>query len=276
MITYSKIGHFGRLGNQLFQFAGTVGIARKLGYNVAFPTENTVTPVTEHFSDGKVLDIVFDVPKAFKLSADILLPKAQINTNGVCGERFFHFDEKLLHNCPDNVNLSGYFQSDKYFTHIEQELRSLLTFNNTVQLAANTLFPKSQYQTVSIHIRRGDYVNQEQYHPVCSPEYYTEALSQFTDKNYNFIVFSDDMEYCKEVFGESENLLYIDNRDPYIDLCLMSMCDHNIIANSSFSWWGAWLNNNKDKKVIAPKQWFGPAYSHYITEDLYCKGWIIK
>ena len=275
MITYSKIGHFGRLGNQLFQFAGTLGIARKLGYKVGFPIENTTTPVTEHFKDGKVLDIVFDVPKAFKLNADLLLPKADIITNGVCGERFFHFDENLF-NIQDGVDLSGYFQTDKYFAHIEDELRSLLTFNDSIQSTADKLFPKSEYQTVSIHIRRGDYVNQEQYHPVCGYDYYTSALSEFSNEYYNFIVFSDDIDYCKEMFGDSENLLYIDNKDPYIDLCLMSMCDHNIIANSSFSWWGAWLNKNKDKKVVAPKQWFGSAYNFHNLNDLYCKNWIIK
>jgi hypothetical protein len=101
-----------------------------------------------------------------------------------------------------------------------------------------------------------------------------EAANMFAEDNPYYVIFSDDPEYCKTLFAASENVLYIDNNDPYVDLCLMSMCDHNIIANSSFSWWGAWLNKNPNKKVIAPKQWFGSAYSHN-TKDLYCNKWIV-
>jgi hypothetical protein len=77
------------------------------------------------------------------------------------------------------------------------------------------------------------------------------------------------------LFGESENMLYIEGNNQFIDMCMMSMCSHNIIANSSFSWWAAWLNNNRDKKIIAPKKWFGPSYYYHDTKDLYCQDWII-
>lgn len=273
MLTYNKIGHFGRLGNQLFQFASTVGIAKKLGYEVKFPIENTTEAVTEHFQDGKVLDVTFDIPKVFELSSDLLASKEDIKTQYVVKERQFHFDDELFR-IPDSTNLTGYFQSEKYFKHVEQELRELLTFKPEIKNKAEELLPKVNGSTISIHIRRGDYVNQQQFHPTCSPEYYIQAASLFEYENPYYIIFSDDIEYCKNLFAESENIHYIDNKDPYVDLCLMSMCDHNIIANSSFSWWGAWLNGNKNKKVIAPKRWFGPAYSHD-TKDLYCKNWIV-
>jgi hypothetical protein len=269
MITYSKIGHFGRLGNQLFQFASTVGIARKLGYEVAFPKNNTVQAVTEHFHDGVTRDVVFDIPAVFNVPESLLYET--FTPKYLASERFFHFDNTLF-GISDNTDLAGYMQSEKYFKHCEEELRSILTFKEAIQQVAIELFPKVDHPTVSIHVRRGDYVNQQQFHPVCSLEYYQEALNIFTDQNYTFIVFSDDVEYCREIFGSSDNLLYIDNRDPYIDLCLMSMCDNNIIANSSFSWWGAWLTKNKQKKVVAPKHWFGSAYSHN-TSDLYCENW---
>ncbi len=274
MITYSKIGHFGRLGNQLFQFAGTIGTARKLGYEVAFPVENTTNAVTEHFSNGEVLDIHFDIPKVFNLDNNILKPKHAITTHNKASERFFHFDESLF-NIADDCDLSGYLQTEKYFEHVSDEIKGLLTFREEIQSAANAIFPRSEYQTVSIHLRRGDYANLQQFHPVCDVEYYSAALENFCDNYYNFVVFSDDIEYCKNMFEEQENLLFLDNKDPFVDLCLMSMCDHNIIANSSFSWWGAWLNKNENKKVVAPKKWFGPAYQHN-TSDLYCKNWIIK
>jgi|688.fasta_scaffold272894_2 hypothetical protein len=275
MITYSNIGHFGRLGNQLFQFASTYGIAKKNNYDVAFPIDNTNDVKIENFKDGVNRECVFDVPKAFILNKNILTSKKEIlnNIEFEIDEPHFHFSEGYF-NIPDNCDLRGYLQSDKYFKHVEHELRELLTFHPHIQDAANSLFPKVDGQTVSIHIRRGDYVNLQQFHPPCAVEYYINASSIIAYQDTFFIIFSDDVPYCKELFGNQDNILYINNEDPYIDLCLMSMCNHNIIANSSFSWWAAWLNKNKDKRVIAPKQWFGPAYNHD-TKDLYCENWFI-
>lgn len=274
MLTYSEIGHFGRLGNQMFQFAGTYGIARKNNYDVAFPKENIYTPVTEHFKDGVSRECTFDIPKVFTLNDTVIRSKNEIQTMNSIHEPFFHFSSEFF-SIPDDCDLRGYFQSEKYFKHVENELKELFTFKPEIIEMANALFPKVDTETVSIHIRLGDYVGLEAFHPICKPEYFMEAAAEFTDKDYKFIIFSDNIEYCKEeLFGYQTNILYIDNTDPYIDLCLMSMCDHNIIANSSFSWWGAWLNKNPNKKVIAPKQWFGPAYQYtHNTNDLYCEGW---
>lgn len=275
MITYSKIGHFGRLGNQMFQFAGVYGIAKKLGYDIAFPIENVVEGQYEDFKDGVTRYCTFDIPKAFILNESILKPKSDILSKieySIENEPHFHFTDNYF-KIPDNCDLRGYFQTEKYFEHVKDELLNLFTFKPDIKEAANKLFPKLDTETVSIHLRVGDYKGLENFHPVCSPEYYTKAASLFNDKEYNFIIFSDDVNYCKELFGEQENIHYIDNNDPYVDMCLMSMCDHNIIANSSFSWWAAYLNQNKNKQVVAPKQWFGPAYYFQITDDLYCKGW---
>ena len=272
MITYSNIGHFGRLGNQLFQIAATLGIARKLGYEVKFPIENMTTPSIEHFKDGKILNITFDVPKAFIFSEHLLAPKSQINAPYLIRENQFHFNDSFF-KILDGSDLSGYFQSEKYFLHVENELRTLLTFKAEISERARMLFPKVPGRTVSIHMRRGDYVYQQEFHPVCDADYYLQAANLFRDEDTYFIIFSDDIDYCKTIFVENENIIYTDNSDPYVDMCLMSMCDHNIIANSSFSWWAAWLNNNQNKKVIAPKKWFGIAYQHN-TADLYCSNWI--
>ena len=271
MITYSKIGHFGRLGNQLFQFASTIGISKKLGYQVGFPKNNTHTGAVEHFKDGITRTVKFDIPSIFDIPESLLY--IDFRPEHLVSERFFHFDNTLFQ-IRDNADIAGYMQSEKYFKHCEEDIRSYLIFKDQIQQVAISLFPKVRYPVVAIHVRRGDYIYQQQYHPVCSLEYYQAALSNFTDQNYTFVIFSDDIRYCREIFGSSENLVYLNNSDPYVDLCLMSMCDHNIIANSSFSWWGAWLNKNKQKKVVAPKQWFGSAYSHN-TADLYCRDWII-
>jgi hypothetical protein len=273
MLTYSKIGHFGRLGNQLFQMISTIGIAKKLGYEAKFPVENITESVTENFKDGKVLNITFDVPKVFNIDDNLLASKEDIKTTNTVSEQCFHFDERMF-SISDSSDLLGYYQSDKYFKHIEQDIRNLLTFKSEIQQTANKLIPRVDGSLISIHIRRGDYVHLQQFHPTCTPEYYLEAAFLFAHDNPYYVIFSDDIDYCKSLFVESENILYINNIDPYVDLCLMSMCQHNIIANSSFSWWGAWLNKNTNKKVIAPKQWFGPAYTHN-TKDLYCDNWII-
>lgn len=277
MISYKKIGHFGRLGNQLFQLASTIGIAKKVGTDCYFPIENTKIPNIEEFTDGITRNVFFDIPKYFTKVNNLLIPIKDITCDLEIHEQSFHFLEDMF-NVPHECNLRGYFQSEKYFKHCEAYIRDLLTFENSIQQKCKQLFPKITRETVSIHIRVGDYVGLQQFHPIMDSSYYHDAINQFCDDNYetdkHFLVFSDNIDYAKSVLGEGECITYMENNSTEIDLCLMSMCDHNIIANSSYSWWGAWLNNNKDKKVVAPKKWFGPAYSHN-TKDLYCEKWII-
>lgn len=275
MISYKKIGHFGRLGNQMFQFASTYGIANKLGYDVAFPIENTEVPSIEEFKDGVTREVYFNLPKIFNLSSNIIKPINEIKTKYQAQEPHFHFSDKLF-TIPDESDLGGYYQSEEYFIHCQEDIRRLFTFNKEVSQLAKEKFPKLDYKTVSIHIRVGDYIGLQDYHPICSPEYYHKAIQYFLDDNYYFLIFSDNIEYSKNIFGESENILYINGNTAEVDMCMMSMCDHNIIANSSFSWWSAWLNTNVNKKVVAPKKWFGPAYYFQNTKDLYLKSWIIE
>ena len=148
---------------------------------------------------------------------------------------------------------------------------------------------------IMLHVRRGDpnltdprgfkwsYTQCGSMHPVQPIEYYEKALSKF-DAKQPVIVFSDSVDWVKEQeFFKPDRFLISEPEDkyadgsftPYADLCLMSLCSHAIIANSSMSWWGAWLISNPDKKVIAPKMWFGPAYADKNTKDLYCSDWII-
>ena len=274
MITFSKIGHFGRLGNQLFQFSSTYGIANKLGYNVSFPIENCKEPNIEHFKDGITRNVYFDIPRIFDIPDNLLTSKVNNETKYQIQEPYFHFCEDLF-SIPDFSDIVGYYQSEKYFIHCESNLRDILQFKDSIKTKAEKIFTNINEQTVSIHIRVGDYIGLSDHHPICEPEYYQNAIQYFTDKNYYFLIFSDNIQYSRDIFGESDNILYIEGNDPEVDMCMMSMCDHNIIANSSFSWWAAWLNNKKDKIVVAPKKWFGPAYSFQNTNDLYCKEWKI-
>lgn len=271
MITFSNIGYFGRFGNQMFQFASTLGVGRKLGHGVKFPSHNTTNPQNGVLGNGKPHTQYFELPNCFNIDGNLL---GEVSYKHQYNETKFGFSDDVF-SIPDETNLRGYFQAEKYFKHVEDEIRTNFTFKDEIREKSLSLFPKLEYETVGIHIRLNDYLSLSQYHPVCSVEYYNEALKNFSDKNYYFIVFSDDKKMAKEIFGESQNLLYIDNENSYVDMCLMSMCNHNIIANSSFSWWGAWLNPNPDKRVVAPKQWFGPAYNHHYMGDLYCEGWVV-
>jgi hypothetical protein len=110
------------------------------------------------------------------------------------------------------------------------------------------------------------------HHPICDIQYYQNAIDNF-DNDVIFLVFSDDINYAKKTFTENKYTI-IENEKDYIDLYLMTMCKSNIIANSSFSWWGAWLNNNTNKKVIAPKKWFGESLKENNIKDLIPENWI--
>jgi hypothetical protein len=278
MITYNKIGHFGRLGNQMFQFAATVGIARKASQGFAFPKENTEVPSVEDFKDGVRREVYFDLPKYFPNVERTLAPLEEIQTFHVAQEPYFHFCPDLF-TVPDQTNLMGYFQTEKYFEHCSDLILGYFQFDKDIKKQAENNFPyfSSKVEYISIHLRRGDYAGLQQFHPVMDADYYFDAMTEFMDRDYCFLIFSDDIGYAKELFGGQENIVYVEGNDPAVDMCMMTMCDHNVIANSSFSWWGAWLNDNTNKRVVAPKRWFGPAYKHvHNTKDLYPQSWIVK
>lgn len=164
------------------------------------------------------------------------------------------------------ICLEGYFQSEKYFSHCREEI-----------IKAFQIPYKKLEGYVSIHVRRGDYLHYPDRHPVVTIDYLRESILFMAEKGYkSFVVCSDDIPWCKKNFSgvEGATFSYSNNNDHYKDLSLMSCCEHNIIANSTFSWWGAWLNQNPDKIVIAPKRWFGPGNDHLNTKDLIPESWI--
>lgn len=175
----------------------------------------------------------------------------------------------------DDVYLSGYWQSEKFFSNISNEICDLYGFLKT---SKSSQFDEQiiSSESVSVHIRRGDYVNNSVHGNVCSTNYYTRAIEYVIDKlnHPKFFVFSDDISWCRENL-HLRGAIYVDENqgsNSYLDMRLMSMCKHNIIANSSFSWWGAYLNSYRSKTVVAPDRWF--SIGGCDTGDLIPESWV--
>ena len=284
MLAFNQIGNLGRLGNQMFEYAAVRGIAAKHNYDWCIPPFHIKG--IENYS----------LSKCFKLKSVTENNIGLYENFNYVVESFFHFDEALFKNCPDNVSLHGFFQTEKYFKHIEDDIRKDFEFlDYHLEPCLEFIDEFKNQEPIMLHVRRGDpnlvdprgfkwaYVNCSDQHPVQSIEYYQTALSHFDD-NQPVLVFSDSPEWVKEQeFFDDDRFFVSEPTDkypdgsytPYIDLCLMSMCSHAIIANSTLSWWGAWLQSNLNKKVIAPKMWFGPAYEDKDTTDLYVDNWIV-
>lgn len=169
------------------------------------------------------------------------------------------YNEKYFNE--NNIYYFSHYQSEKYFKSIEQEIRNDFMFPLIYDDKNKKLLDKiKNTNSVSLHVRRGDYVNIKEYYDVCSLAYYKNAID-IIRKNIKkpiFYIFSNDIPWCKKYF-DITNIVFVDcnkSSDSFRDMQLMSYCKHNIIANSTFSWWGAWLNNNKEKMVMAPNRWF--------------------
>lgn len=256
MITYSSLGNNGRLGNQMFQYAMLLGVQDKLAYPIVMSKKQ----------------INADIFKCFEIEGCHFIDERDILTNKYFKEKQFSFDESIF-SIEDGTDFHGYFQSQKYFEHCINKIRKAFTFKQEIEdRASDYIFPYIHNKLVSIHVRRGDYLHSEKYHPLCTMDYYTKAMAHFDDAF--FIVFSDDIAWCKENF-KMNNVAFCDTCNDHVDLCVMTMCDNYILANSSYSWWGAWLNSYYKKEVVAPTTWFGSAYSHYDTKDLYLNDFII-
>ena len=176
----------------------------------------------------------------------------------------------MFNECSDWVSLYGFFQTEKYFKHIADEIREDFSFKDEIKNPCKEMINTVE-DPISLHIRRGDFLINNANHNNLTLDYYAKALDKF-DSDRNVIIFSDDTQWCKEQeLFSNDRFLVSESGDSYVDLCLMSMCSDFIIANSSFSWWGAWLANKGT--VIAPKKWFGPNNAHLDTSDLYIKHW---
>ena len=242
----------------MFQFAAVKGIARNRGYQFCIPPS---------YQKDEWYDHQLFIP--FKLKNTNYLNVQYIDEGRpTVLEETFHFNEKLFNECPDWITLQGFFQSEKYFTFIEEEIKGDFVFNDDILGPAMEAM-SSFNNPVSLHVRRTDYVTNTN-HTALSLEYYKKALGAFP--NRQVLVFSDDPKWCfaQEMFND-DRFMISESGDNAVDLCLMTKCSGHIIANSSFSWWGAWLANSS--KVIAPKQWFGEGNQDKNTNDLIPERW---
>jgi hypothetical protein len=188
------------------------------------------------------------------------------------GEKEFKFNE--IPSFTESVKLSGYFQSEKYFEDFRKEILNFFSPTEKISDKLKTLYePYKNKDTCSIHVRRGDYLHLENFHPTQKDFYYKNA-TQIIGEDIFYFIFSDDISWCMKSFDFIKNKIFITNLEDFEEIYLMSMCSNNIIANSSFSWWGAWMNTNDDKRIISPNMWFGKSLSYYDTSDIYCKNWI--
>jgi hypothetical protein len=270
----------GGLGNQMFQYA--------LGRALSIKHQTDLSLDLRAYADQSPVDTprsyeldVFQVP-ANIASAKLLKRWGRPNKYKVLLNQYFHlglctdppgyireigheFKSEILE-LPDNVYLSGYWQSEKYFAAIRGTIledfsrRSTLISTKNKQLTSQI----TSGESVSLHVRRTDYVtnkNARAFHGICTISYYKKAMREIEKKvaHPTYFIFSDDPAWVKANIKSKHKTVYISHnqgRDAHEDIRLMSLCRHNIIANSSFSWWGAWLNQNPGKIVVAPKQWF--------------------
>lgn len=288
----------GGLGNQMFQYALGRRLANlhntelRLDHRFLESRKNITTPrdYELHYfnisgkraSQENIASIALHdvgLVKRFRLKLrplDYQLSKSE----RLIRERSFRFDSSILE-LPDNVYLDGFWQTDLYFTEVADMIRQDFTF--CVPMSTDNLVIAEKIKScmaVSLHVRRGDYVSDEQtaeFHGSCKLEYYSNAVELLADKvdSPHFFIFSDDTSWVKQNLKLSFPMTFVESNFPdrgFEDLRLMSLCRHHIIANSSFSWWGAWLNPDPEKFVIAPQRWFNAPEMD--TTDLIPSGWV--
>lgn len=194
-------------------------------------------------------------------------------------EKYFYYQKELIEK--QHQYFEGYWQSEKYFKAYREELLQQFTLKNGLYRASKVYFEKIEStNAVGLHIRRGDYVNNphtNSVHGTCSLEYYQQAMRLIDEKvnSPHYFIFSDDLDWAKESLTFITDITFVElgkEIPDHEEMYLMSRCKHNIIANSSFSWWGAWLNQNPHKTVIAPKKWFNDATIN--TDDLIPEDWV--
>ncbi|MFD2909777.1 alpha-1,2-fucosyltransferase [Flavobacterium ardleyense] len=250
MLTFLKLGHKGNLGNQLFQIASTMGLAKQYGHDFIFPKW--------HYS--KYFDFNFND----NLSHDDWM---------ILNEEKFNFYEWNI--SKENFSINGWLQTELYFKNID--IKSVFKFNE--QFEKQVLFKREELYskpTILISVRRGDFVNSEGYFQLSYKYYFTALINHFPDfNNYNIIFTSDDINYCKYHFSFLENVFFLEGLNAVEQLAIATKFDHYIISNSTFSWWLARLGENEKTKVICPVKNFKGSYaSKYDEKDYFPKRWI--
>ena len=277
----------GGLGNQMFQYAIAKSIAKKnddmFKLDTSFYPKQTLRKyelsflnIEENIASEKECiklrgkeDFLFKVKRKFKFA--IKRPKSY-----TFEENITSFDKNIWSKTGE-IYLDGFWQNEDYFKDIRDDILKDFSLKIAISNEANKhLYNIKNSQSISLHVRRGDYVQDSHtnsVHGTCDLEYYKKTIEYINNKITSpiFYIFSDDISWCKENFSFLENKIFVDDtKSAFDDLELMQNCKHNIIANSTFSWWGAWMNENKNKIVISPEIWF----SSNPNITLSCKEWI--
>jgi hypothetical protein len=259
MKIYSTANLTGGLGNQMFQISNA--ICQGLKNNVPSIFESVAYTPMQANQPTKYLNNIFkNVKFVDNLTGykSVYSPWEYVNLN-------------VTWDSP--VQFNGYFQSSKNFLEFKDTIINIFSPNENEIFKLQEKYPQiNNKNTVSIHVRRGDYLTIGEILPVIDKTYIDHCINLIGDYTYIF-VFSDDKQWVKDNLNY-QNMIVVENLEDYEDLWLISMCNHNIMSNSSFSWWGSFLNQHKDKKVFAPSVWFGPmGEKNY--HDIYENNWEI-
>lgn len=282
----------GGLGNQMFQYAAAKSLAMRLNttlsidlYTFTKKTQATVRPYElDIFNIGNIPE-TFSAKAKFVTKARPFIQKHRsfFQKFSIFTDTYAILYQPVFETIKGNVIMSGYFQNEKYFKNIADNLQQSFSFKNPLDGRNADIAKRIQdKQSVAIHIRRGDYLNtnSKSNFIILDKAYYEKAIGYITNRieNPEFFIFSEDFDWIKQNLNlENYPVTFIDwnkGRDSYIDMQLMSLCKHNIIANSSFSWWAAWLNSNKEKIVLAPELWFCEDEKNKLLDQFYPDGWI--
>lgn len=275
MIGMNALGSNGRLGNQMFQYASLVGIAKNRGYDYCIPDHSKVTWF-DRMEGDEIITQHHQLQHLFEMNNlgdrfGLIEGGNEINLEQA------EFCKELFDECPDDSTLYGYFESYHYFENAEEELRKDFVIRDHILSAAEKFHKDNKTDhPACISVRRGkDFIRVQDFHPPCTVEYFNEGIKKLgTDRQY--VVMTDNIPWCKEVFTGS-NFIFNDTVPEdlikgHFDMAVGSLCDDFIIANSTFSWWMSYLGQSKDKKIYAPDPWFGAALNHIDTEGYYPKG----
>jgi hypothetical protein len=276
----------GGLGNQMFQYAAAkaLGIKWQTPVCVDLNGFETLGDYTPRQYELHVFEAKVEIAKDIELNRFKDENKFKNHFRFFTGNKNKYAVEKThaynvdFNSLPSNTYLNGFWQSERYFKSIEKTIRADFKIKPSLLTNIENWMSKIKAcNSVSMHIRRGDYVSNDTtnaFHGLCDLSYYENSVAYLTSKikSFELFVFSDDIAWCRTNIRFSQSVHFISETNAYEDLHLMHLCQHNIIANSSFSWWGAWLNNYKSKIVIAPKQWF--ADTKVDTKDIIPESWI--
>lgn len=275
----------GGLGNQMFQYATGRSLAHRNNDSLkidlsGYKNQIGVTPREYELSIFNINEVFSNTSEISRLKRwNIISNLFFKNSRKLYLEEGFRFNKKFC-NLKGDIVLSGFWNSEKYFKDIETLLRKDFEFKKPINSSSIKILEQILHSnSVAVHIRRGDYVKDKktnEFHGICDLNYYNKAMiiMEKKVKNIIYFVFSDDMDWARQNLKNERQMVFVDGNkgmDSWMDMALMSRCKHNIIANSTFSWWGAWLNNNGKKLVLAPNKWFNNTTLD--TRDLIPKEW---